>query len=253
MKLLHIDIETAPNKAYVWGFNKQIITIDKMIEPGYTLCYSAKWHDKKEVMFHSIREHGMMYMLKTVWELLDEADAVVHYNGTSFDIPTLNWEFLQHGIEPPSPCHQIDLYKTVRSRFRLPSYKLDYVCQALGLGAKVSHKGMALWHDCMNNDSKAWKKMEQYNKQDVRLLPKLYDKLLPWINDHPNHALYVDSNKPVCPNCGSTHVTKRGVETTKTQKYQRYKCMACKTPLRGRFTIVDKDMKHNILTQAKIK
>lgn len=252
MKLLGIDIETAPNKVYAWGLFNQNIGINQIVEPGYTMCYAAKWHDGKEVMFDSIHQSSMEDMLKGVWALLDEADVVYHYNGTKFDIPTLNREFIRYGMSPPSPFHQVDLYLVVRKQFKFASNKLDYVSQALGLGSKVSHMGMELWHKCMEGDNKAWKLMERYNKQDVRLLPKLYKELLPWIKNHPNHALYTDDERPVCPNCGSVHIQKRGVEQLSTQSYQRYQCQDCKTWIKGRFTILSKEKRENVLTQSKL-
>ena len=42
-------------------------------------------------------------MIKGIHKLLDECDAVIHYNGSKFDIPTLNKEFLLHGLHPPAP------------------------------------------------------------------------------------------------------------------------------------------------------
>jgi len=252
MKILHLDIETAPNKVYTWGLWNQNVGINQIEEAGYTMCWAAKWHGKKKLHFKSLVNGGEAAMLKEVWELLNEADVVVHYNGTKFDIPTLNREFVLHGFTTPSPFHQVDLLKVVRQRFKFPSNKLDYVTQALGLSGKVEHKGMSLWRDCMDGDDKAWKHMEKYNKQDVVLLEDLYNILLPWIKDHPNHALYKDTDRPVCPNCGSEKVHKKGIETTKTMQYQRYKCADCGTNVRGRNTIVGKEKGKHILTQSKL-
>lgn len=252
MKILHLDIETAPNKVYCWGLWNQNVSINQIVEPGYTMCWAAKWDDNREVMFDSLFKSPEIDMLMKMWQLLDEADAVVHYNGEKFDIPTLNREFIRYGLAPPSPYHHIDLLRVVKKRFKFPSNKLDYVAQTLGLGAKTQHSGMELWKGCMDNDPKSWKIMERYNKQDVRLLPKLYRELLPWIKNHPNHALYETSDRPVCPNCGSKKVKKNGTETTLTMKYQRYKCTCCGTPLRGRSNIGTKQEKANTLTQSKL-
>lgn len=254
MKILHIDIETAPEKAYVWGFFKQNIAENQIVEHGYTLSFAARWEGEKKVHFYSINKDGFDNMIEQAWLLLDEADAVVHYNGEKFDIPTLNREFLINDYAPPTPYHQIDLYKVVKRRFNFPRNGMDYVCKRLGITGKVPHKGMDLWTECMSGDKKAWETMEKYNKQDVVMLGELYVKLLPWIQNHPNHALFVDTNEPVCPNCGSTHVVKNGVEpeTTNTQAYQRYRCQECSAPLRGRFTIVPKEKKHGILVQSKL-
>jgi len=234
VKILHLDIETAPNRTYTWGLFNQNIGINQIEEPGYTLCFAAKWHGKSGIIFESIHsEKRKGDMVRAIHKLLEEADAVVHYNGTKFDIPTLNKEFLIHGLEAPAPYREIDLIKVVRSRFRFTSNKLDYVSRVLKLGGKTPHKGMELWKECMAGNDAAWKTMKQYNIQDVRLLERLYKKLLPWIKNHPNYGLYVDNSRPVCKNCGSTRVVKKGIEITAVGKYQRYRCSKCKTPMRG--------------------
>lgn len=191
------------------------------------MSFAAKWHKKGKVFFDSIPKSGGDEMIEHAHRLLGEADAVCHYNGTKFDVPTLNREFALRGLEPPEPYKQIDLLRTARRQFKFASNKLDYVAQALGLGAKVEHKGMDLWRDCMDGCPKAWRLMEKYNKQDVILLEKLYEKLLPWIQGHPNAALFVEPEKPVCPNCGSSSLQKRGWKATQTQKYRQYQCQGC--------------------------
>lgn len=253
MKILHLDIETAPHIAYIWGLRDKFIPLDRLIEPGYTMCWAAKWHGgRNPVMFRSLFEHGKEETIHSVHALLEEADAVVHYNGNKFDIPTLNQEFMFMGLNPPAPSKHIDLLRTARSRFRLPSNKLDYVAQVLGLGNKVKHKGMTLWHECMQGDEKAWNTMKRYNKKDVLLLERVYNKLLPWIPNHPNRALYVDSpDKPVCPSCGSTHIHSRGVERTKTMVYRRFQCQSCGTWARGRTNITSPEHKAHTLVGVK--
>ena len=258
MRKLFLDIETAPNHCLTWGLFKQNISLDQIVDSGYTLCWAAKWEDSKEIMFSSVHGDGEEVMLEKIHALLTEADAVVHYNGKNFDIPILNKEFLKHYMLPPTPYQQIDLLLTVRSNFRLTSNKLDYVADYLGVGGKLPHKGMMLWVGCMEGNDTDWSKMERYNKQDVRLLPKVYDRLLPWIKNHPNEALYQDiydqygELMECCPNCSSTHLVKNGLEHLTTQSYQRYKCANCGTNLRGRSTVLLKEKRKVILTQSKL-
>jgi len=232
MKILLLDIETSPNTAYVWKLFKETIPLARLIDSSEVLCWSAKWLGKKEVMFDSIYHSGSKKMLSNIHKLLDEADAVVHYNGKSFDIPTLNKEFLILGFPPPAPYKQVDLINTARGQFRFTSNKLDYICQRLGLGSKVE-TSFQLWIDCMNHDEKAWKLMEKYNKNDVLMLENLYFKLLPWIKNHPNLGLYTEEPN-VCPHCGGTHYHKRGLSYTSTCAYQRYRCSDCGTWFRSR-------------------
>ncbi len=219
-----IDIETAPNTAFVWRLFKETIPLARLIESSYVMCWSAKWYGKPEVMFDSIQQSGPKAMLKRMHRLLDEADVVMHYYGSSFDIPVLNKEFLLANILPPAPYKELDLCTTVRKKFKFVSYKLDYVCQKLGLGKKHD-TDFQLWVDCMKKEPVAWKKMELYNRQDVLLLEKLYDRIRPWIKGHANHSVYEAAL--VCPNCASTSITRRGFHYTSTSKYQRYRCGGC--------------------------
>jgi DNA polymerase elongation subunit (family B) len=225
MKILLLDIETSPMTAYVWGIWDQNISPNHIIDSSNILCWAAKWLDEDEVMFDSVHNSKPKAMLKGIHVLLDEADAVVHYNGTKFDIPTLNKEFILHGYNPPSPYKQIDLLRVVRSNFRFPSNKLDYVSQRLGLGKKTEHAGMELWTKCMKGDNDAWKTMETYNIQDVVLLESLYGKMLPWIKTHPNHNLY--TSDVVCPTCSGHRLQKRGTAISSIGTYQRYQCKDC--------------------------
>jgi DNA polymerase elongation subunit (family B) len=172
-------------------------------------------------------------MLKSIHALLDEADAVVHYNGLNFDIPCLNKEFLIYGMSPPAPYKNVDLYRTVKNQFKFTSNKLDHVIQRLGLGAKVETT-FQLWVDCMRGDSTAWEHMEKYNKQDVLVLEKLYNVLKAWVPNHPNRSLYTEATELMCPTCGSKKYHSRGSYYTTVGKYKRYQCQDCGKWFRGR-------------------
>lgn len=234
MKLLLIDLEVAPNIAHVWGLFKQNISINQLIDSSYVLCFAAKWLGDHPIVYYSVKKHGVKRMLRAANKLLAEADAVIHFNGQKFDIPVLNKEFLLQGMGPPATFQQIDLLKTARQRFRFPSNKLDYLAQVLGLGKKFKHAGHELWVKCMAGDADAWKEMEQYNIQDVVLLEKVYDKLLPWIINHPSHAVHQGAD--LCTNCGSSALQKRGWAYTNAGKYQRYQCGSCGSWMRSKKT-----------------
>jgi ribosomal protein L37AE/L43A len=231
MKLLLLDIETAPNLAYVWGIWKQNINPEWIAANGYVLCWTAKWYGEEEIFFKRLHKNKPASLLGPIHKLLNEADAVIHYNGQSFDIPTLNKEFIVHKMKPPSPYKQIDLLLTMREQFRFPSNKLDYIAQTLKIGAKIRHAGPQLWLDCMEDKREAWKNMEAYNRQDVLLLEKLYEELKPWIKRHPNVAAYEEIK--ACPTCGSEKYQRRGMAIAAQLKYIRYQCGDCGVWFRG--------------------
>lgn len=230
-RILLLDIETAPNLAYVWGLWKQDISLDKIVNSGYVMCWSAKWLGEDKIIFDSIVKSGSRRMCRRIHTMLSKADIVVHYNGTSFDMPTLNKEFVQLGFGPPAPYKQVDLLLAVRKAFRFSSNKLDYVSKQLGLGSKERHPGFKMWVDCMAKDKEAWRIMEKYNRQDVALLETLYDRLRPWITGHPNIGNLTDES--ACPTCGGTDFFRNGWAYTQVMKYPRFFCRHCKVYFRG--------------------
>ncbi len=225
MKILAVDIETSPNKALVWQLWNQNVTPSAVIESTAILCWGAKWVGIDDVMFKSVYHNTKLVMIKDMWNLLDEADAVLHYNGQKFDIPHINSEFVRAGMEPPSPYQQIDLLKTVRKAFNFPSNKLALVSKELGLPGKIENEGFPLWIKVMNDDPDAWERMKEYNIRDVELLEPLYFKLRPWATNLPSYGAM--AGEDLCPACGSDQLEARGFTYTKTGKYQRERCKAC--------------------------
>jgi len=233
-RILLIDIETSPNTAYVWGLWGENIPLDRLIETSELLCYSAMWYGGDEIYFDSVNQSSKKELLVGLSNFLSEADFVVHYNGKRFDIPVMNTEFLRANMPPPSPYKQIDLYETVKRKFRFTSNKLEHVLKQLGLALK-GKVPFTVWAQCMQKDKNAWKTMEEYNMNDVLVLGKLYTRLLPWISNHPNVGVYTDAS--VCPACGSDHHQRRGSVVANTLKYQRYTCMSCGKWFRGKDAI----------------
>jgi len=225
MRILAIDIETRPNLAYVWDIWNQNINLEALVETTEIICWAAKWIGEDHIEFRSSHHDGHDEMIRRAWDLLDSADAVVHYNGQKFDIPHLNREFVLLDMAPPSPFKQIDLLRTAKRRFRFPSNKLAHVSEALGLAGKVKHEGYRLWFKCMAGDEEAWATMREYNIRDVQLLEDLYERLKPWIVNHPSIGAMFALD--VCPTCGSDQLEENGSVFLKTGRYVRFHCEAC--------------------------
>ena len=230
-RILVLDIETSPNLAWVWGMWDQNVGINQLVESQTVLCFAARWLGEKKVHFHSVHQDGQAGMIQAAWDLLEESDAIIHYNGKGFDIKHLHREFLLHKLGPPSPHRDIDLLTVCRGRFKFPSNKLDYISQALGLGQKVKHAGMELWIACMQGDDKAWATMRKYNIGDIQLTEDLYYELLPWIKNHPHVGSY-NGEAHSCPNCGGTDIRKNGWSVSNASTYQRYRCKSCGANIR---------------------
>lgn len=252
MNILFCDTETSPNQVDTWGLRDQNIAINQIRKPGALLCFAAKWHDrpKDEVIYDSINESTRPQMIKHLHALYSDADVVVGYNSIAFDTKVVNREFLMQGLLPPPPFKQVDLLRTMRQQFRFASNKLDYVAQQLELGKKIVHPGHALWTLCEQGDPDAWALMKKYNIQDVLLTEELYDRVLPWIKNHPNRNSYEEPGRPACPHCGGFKLQRRGFARTIANKYARYQCVDCGTWTKDGFSENTRVDRQQIMREA---
>lgn len=227
-RILVLDIETSPSLVYVWGLFKQNIAINQIVEPTRVICFAAKWVGEDQLIIAGENELTHREVIQRAFELLDQADAVITFNGDNFDIPHLNREFMEYGLGRPAPFQSIDLYKVVKKHHRFLSNKLAWITNRLELSGKMEHEGFSLWRRCLEGDPLAWAIMLAYNGQDVVTTEELYRELLVWIDNHPNMNLFrPPSDIPVCPKCEQDALQKRGTRKTKVSVFQRYQCQAC--------------------------
>ena len=226
-RILILDIETKPNRVFTWGLWDQNIGLSQIIEPGGTICFAAKWYGETKVHFASDHHDGHDEMVAAAWRLMDEADIIVGYNHRSFDVKHLHAEFVRLRLGPPSPHKDVDLLTVARGQFKMPSNKLDFIAQELGVGHKVKHTGFDLWTGCMDGCDKAWRTMKKYNIHDVRLTEELYDRLRPWIKNHPNLNMWRTVRVSGCDKCGSDDLTDSGFKYTQTRAYKQFVCNNC--------------------------
>lgn len=248
LKLLVLDIETSAHMLETWGLFNQNIGINQIQDPTRMLSVAFKWTKQPKVNFYSEFHNGRDAMVRAAFQLVDEADAVIHYNGKGFDMKHLNREFKEHDVRVregisegpflgrPSPYQHIDLLSVVKAHFRLASNKLDYVAgEFLKLGHKVKHPGFDLWRACREGNPKAWALMRKYNKGDVTLTEKVYWELIAWIDNHPNMQLFVNETG-ICTKCSpAVKLQSRGDRyyATLLGTYQRFYCPGCGSWSRG--------------------
>lgn len=226
-RVLVIDIETKPHQVYAWGLWDQNVGISQIVEPGGTICFAAKWYGDPKITFRSDFHDGHEEMVHEAWRLMDEADIIVGYNHRAFDLKHLHREFVLAGLGPPSPHKDVDLLTVARSRFKFPSNKLDWVARELGIGFKVQHSGFELWKGCMADDPKSWAQMRKYNRHDVVLTEEVYDRLRPWVKNHPNMNLYRSQRVSACHVCCSTDLEDAGFRYTTNRAYAQFRCITC--------------------------
>lgn len=256
-RILLIDIETAPQSAYIWKRWKENISQDQVISEGFVLCFAAKWLGDDSVYYSRIpgeglREEDDREVIEDVWHFVDEADIIIGHNVKNFDLATLNARFVYHGLRPPRNYKIVDTLQIAKKEFRFPSNRLDSLGEYLGLGRKVQHGGFRLWRDCLAGVEEAWQTMETYNIQDVELLEDVYMKLRAWDKTHPNVALYSADATMMCPCCGSDAITYTGNHVyTNVSKFEEFRCQSCGKLSRGRKNKLIPEKRELLLTNAR--
>lgn len=233
VKVLVLDIETAPILAHVWQLFDQNIALNQIVEDWSILSWSAKWLHSDRVMYRDNRDQKNprddKHLLQEIWDLLDEADVVIGQNSKRFDIKKLNARFVLNGMAPPSSFRQIDTMILAKRHFSFTSNKLEYMTKKLCTEVKKSeHKefpGFSLWKECLAGNYKAWEEMRLYNIDDILSTEELYNKLKRW-DKSINFNVFHEAYHHQCT-CGSVSFRKHGHVFTNTGKFKRYICTSC--------------------------
>lgn len=224
-KILFYDIETTPNLGYIWGkYQQDVIAYAKERE---LLCFAYKWLGDKSVKcvtnYYSAK--GDKSVVEALAKLLNQADIVVAHNGDEFDRKIVKSRMLYWKLPPLKINSSVDTKKVAKAYFEFNGNGLDDLCKFLDIGKKAKGPGFDMWLGCMRGDKRSWQQMIKYNKHDVTLLEELYNRFLPWIENHPNVSKLVESDG--CPSCQSRKVIKNGFRATTAQISQRWVCLSC--------------------------
>lgn len=245
MKALYYDLELAPMRTLTWS--RYDDRPCKVLQEGYMLCAAWQWLGEERVHYCGINQDRKRFAANPADDynvackmhgLLEQADVVIGHNMKRFDRRELNKAFIRIGLDPPSPYVVIDTLSVARNEFRFSSNRLGDLGEYLGLGNKVPHEGIDLWHDCMEGVRGAWTRMREYAMGDITLGLAVYRRMIPWITNHPNVGLYTGVAK-CCPKCGSTRLHRKGDRKLVAGTYERYKCVDCGAWSRSRKQIKD--------------
>lgn len=263
LKILVLDIETAPLLVNCWGLFDQNIGLNQIVKDWHILSFSAKWYQdakgkiwgphnrimyKDQSKVKNVEEDKLL--LEDVWKLLDECDILLTQNGVKFDNKKLNARFILNGMQPPTSFKHIDTLRIAKKFFALTSNKLEYMSDKLCVKYKKQTKrefaGFELWKECLLGNKKAWAEMKTYNSYDILSLEELYHKFAAWDNSI-DFNIYSEQLVMTC-NCGSDNLRSRGFYYSPVGKFQRFKCNDCGKETRSRKNLLSKDKKETIKT-----
>ncbi|MDO8610680.1 MAG: ribonuclease H-like domain-containing protein [bacterium] len=230
-KILAIDFETTPLKAYTWGPKYETNLLD-IFEHTQILSFSCKWIGGQQITRGWMDYRGYKPgvenerpLIDDLVKLINQAHIIIGHNCKQFDLKILNARLAFYKIPPLSPLKVVDTKTEAKKYFRLPSYSLDDLCNFFGIPRKLHHEGFPMWLGCKAGNKKDWQKMLEYNGHDVKIQEILYLRLRPFMKSHPNIGIFKDGL--VCPNCGEDQLKWEGWYRNKTTKYHAFSCKKC--------------------------
>lgn len=250
------DIETLPLKieGHLWAIHDQYIPHTMIKDSWRMLGWAGKIFGDSKVYSDVMTskeaiDRSSFRVVESARTFLDKLDILIAHNGDEFDVKIMNSELAFHKM---SPLHfrTIDTLKLIRSTFKLPSYKLDYINDYFGISRKIHNDGQVLWDKCLKGDKKSLKEMEIYNQGDIVATDDLFWTIQPYVKGLPNFSTYKNElNSKEC-NCGGKFVSDKSHPYwyTNLAKYERYVCSNCGAVTRGRKTLLDKKFSSNLLT-----
>ncbi len=239
-KVLFFDIETAPLLSFIWHPITNYVSHIQQAADTFMLTWAAKWWGQDNMLADSLSGKEALAqndsrIVRSLADLVAEADIVVAHNGDKFDMPRLNARLLAMRQTPMGPYQTIDTLKLAKRNFNLPYYKLDYIAEFLGLGKKIK-TDFDLWIDVYHGDEAAISEMLEYNINDVVLLEQVFEAMIPYVTRLTRLFRATMPNEVKCAYCGHDQFTKRGEDWYETQAstFQKYQCKKCGKYARAR-------------------
>lgn len=255
-KVLIFDTETAAATALTFGRFKVNLSQDNILDNGgWILCACWRWLGEYET--HSIyltpdevKAKDDSRIVAKLFELYEEADAVLAHNSLGFDHKVVSARALYNNFPPLPKVKVLDTLALAKKHFKLPSNRLDSIGEFLGLGRKLSTGGIQLWRQVQEGDVEAMQKMTTYCEQDVDLLYDIYIRLRPYgsAGSDYNAALYYNDDQIRCRTCGSTDVEHTGRNvTTSVSIFEEVRCNECGAVHRTRTSTTSKEKRKSLI------
>ena len=236
--VLAYDLETSPCLSWVWSTGKQNVGANQILRPGKIICVSyrflhwpegkvknLRWKKKKRDNRFSIPFTDKELVIKFA-KIAAKADILVGHNSDNFDNKWLNTR-LAYYRQPTLRHHMTeDTLKQARRQFRLPSFRLDFLCKYFNIPGKLSTP-TGLWQKVVfDGCPDALDTMVSYCDNDVLIQAALYEHLYDYVHHTLNLGTF-NGLTEICPQCGSKHRQKRGYRYTNLGKFQAYICLNC--------------------------
>lgn len=246
-KVLIYDIEMS--YALMFGYpdsKPAYVSPDRILHRQYMICAAWKWYGEDKIHTVSTLDDPERFkknfrddyhVVKTLADEVNKADAVVAYNGNSFDIKELNTGLLKHKLPPLNQVITIDPFRICTRFFRMSAkggFSLRNMCNFLDVGVQKGDTTEEQRQGAALGCKESIKAYVEYNIGDIPTLEAVWERVKPYAPAQLNMNHYVtDSNGnfvKVCPSCGGSNYKKSGwfISNSGITRKQRYQCLDCK-------------------------
>lgn len=255
-KILVFDTETAAATALTFGRFKVNLSQDNILDNGgWLLCACWRWLGSNVTNAIYLTPEEVLNkddsrIVAKLWELYEQADAVLAHNSQGFDHKVVQTRAIYNGFPPLPQVKVLDTLQLVKKYLKLPSNRLDAIGEFFGLGRKISTGGISLWRKVQEGDEQAMKDMVTYCLQDVDLLYDVYlrTRQLGRAGSDFNAALYFNDDLVRCRVCGSSEVEATGRTTeTALNVFDEVRCNECGAVHRHRTPKTTKEKRKSLL------
>lgn len=203
---------------------------------GKLYAIGHKWLGEKKVHTPSILDDnppcgrcGLMKLgerplLEKAHAVMSQADVLVTFNGTNFDVPWIQTKFLRERLKPLGDLRHIDLYQIARHKMRLSKKSLANISKYLRLKNQKTYLDFDIWQKAGEGDAKAMKYIRDHAAADVLVTEELYvDYLRPLIKNHP----FMFEDREPCRRCGGRMNRDKRITTLSGPAKVQYVCKKC--------------------------
>lgn len=251
-KILYWDVEVALKVGYF--YNQWNTNIPHTHIKHHSFLLSVAWMWESDQKIHSVSllddkrrfKHNFRddtFVVKTMRDEINKADAIVAHNGDKFDTKELNGRLAKHGLKPTNNPIQLDTLKMAKAHFRYSGgNSLANLCEYHDLDAVKGSCSIDTWIAAAEGDANAIEEVRIYNMGDIPPLRELYLIQRPFAPAKLNQNLFTVDD--VCPACGTKSWKKNGtltealedtlVHRTRITARQKWSCKGCG------YSIIDK-------------
>lgn len=225
-RIMVYDIETSRVPAWVFWSGKQYVHADQLADEPKIISISWKWLGEDKVYDLTWDEgHSDKEMMEIFLKEYNKAHMVIGQNNDRFDNRWVNARAAKYNLDINIFVKSFDIMKQAKTKFRIPSYSMKYMCKYFGVPQKLEHEGIKMWDKIQTGtpeeQAEYLEKMVVYNRGDIISTEALYLRLRKYFNHRAHFGVFFGGDRFTCPDTGSYNVELERTTVTPAGTIQR--------------------------------